>query len=163
MIVGVRLAAEADLPAINSIYNHYVLHATCTYQVTPETEESRRRWFIGHDEKHPVTVAVVSQDIVGWGALNVFNAREAYSRTVENSVYVHPNWQRRGIGGTLLRDLIARARLLEYHTIVAGISAEQSASIGLHEAHGFVRAGHIREVGHKFGEWLDVLTYQLIL
>ena len=162
-MILVRLAEEVDLPAINAIYNHYVLHATCTYQITPETEESRLQWFHGHGEKYPVTVAEIGGNVVGWGALNVFHAREAYRRTVENSVYVHPDWQRRGIGGALLGDLIVRARSLGYHTIIAGISAEQTASIGLHEAHGFVRAGHIREVGYKFDRWLDVLTYQLFL
>jgi phosphinothricin acetyltransferase len=157
------LASEADLPAINAIYNHFVLNATCTYQLTPESEESRREWFRRHGDKHPVTVGEFSGEIVGWGALNLFNPREAYARTVENSVYVHPQWHRRGIGRTLLADLIVRARALGHRTIIAGISADQAASIALHEAHGFVKAGYLREVGHKFGQWLDVATYQLLL
>jgi L-amino acid N-acyltransferase YncA len=161
--VSLRLAREADLPAINAIYNHYVLHATCTYQLVPETEDGRRAWFLRHGEKHPVTVAEIGREIVGWGALNVFNSREAYARTVENSVYVAPEWHRRGIGGALLRDLIERARALGHHTIIAGISAEQSASVALHEAHGFVKVGYLREVGCKFGQWLDVATYQVLL
>jgi phosphinothricin acetyltransferase len=82
---------------------------------------------------------------------------------VENSVYVHPEWQRRGIGRALLQDLIVRARALGHHTIIAGISADQTASVALHEGHGFVKAGHLREVGYKFGQWLDVVTYQLLL
>jgi phosphinothricin acetyltransferase len=159
----VRLATEGDLPAINAIYNHYVLHGTCTYQLTPETEEARAEWFRRHDVKHPVTVAEIGNEIVGWGALNVFHAREAYARTVENSVYVHHEWQRRGIGRALLADLIERARSLGHHTIIAGISSEQAASVALHEAHGFVKIGHMREVGYKFGQWLDVLSYQLLL
>ena len=163
MTVSVRLAREADLTAINAIYNHYVLNATCTYQLTPETEDGRRVWFLRHGEKHPVTVAEIAGEVVGWGALNVFHAREAYARTVENSVYVHPEWQRRGIGRALLQDLIVRARALGHHTIIAGISADQTASVALHEGHGFVKAGHLREVGYKFGQWLDVVTYQLLL
>jgi L-amino acid N-acyltransferase len=161
--VRVRLAEEADLRAINAIYNHYVLNATCTYQVTPESDEARVEWFRRRGEKHPVTVAEIANEIVGWGALNVFHAREAYARTVENSVYVHPDWQRRGIGRTLLQDLVVRARALGHHAIIAGISAEQQASVALHESHGFVKAGYLREVGYKFGQWLDVVTYQLLL
>jgi phosphinothricin acetyltransferase len=161
--VVIRSAEEADLSAINAIYNHYVLNATCTYQFTPDTDEARLEWFRRHGEKHPVTVAEIGREVVGWGSLNVFNAREAYSRTVENSVYVHHQWQRRGIGRALLGDLILRARELGHRTIIAGISAEQTASVALHEAHGFTQAGHLKEVGYKFGQWLDVLTYQLLL
>src|SRR5688500_6146322 len=96
--LSIRQAAQADLPAINAIYNHYVLHSTCTYQLTPETAEARLEWFRGHDERHPVTVAEIDGTIVGWAALNVYNRREGYARTVETSIYIHPNHQRRGCG-----------------------------------------------------------------
>lgn len=158
-----RLATEADLPAINAIYNHYVVHATCTYQITPESEEARRAWFHEHDREHPVTVAEVDGEVVGWGSLNVFHRREAYAGTVDNSVYIHPGWQRRGLGRLLLQDLIRRARELGHHTMIAGVSAEQEPSVGLHAAHGFVKVGQIREVGYKHGQWLDVITMQLML
>jgi phosphinothricin acetyltransferase len=161
--VTIRLATESDLPAINAIYNHYVLHSTCTYQITPETEVDRLAWFHRHDRLHPVTVAVADGAVAGWGALNVFHAREAYARTVENSVYVQHDRRGLGIGRALLADLIDRARALSHWTIIAGISAEQSASIRLHEAFGFEKRGHLRQVGHKHGQWLDVLTFQLLL
>lgn len=159
----IRLATEADLPAINAIYNHYVAHSTCTYQMAPETAEARLAWFHRHDVLHPVTVAELEGAIVGWAALNVFHAREAYARTVENSVYVRHDLHRRGLGRALLADLIARARALGHRTIIAGISSEQAASVALHEAFGFARAGHLRQVGYKHGLWLDVLTLQLLL
>jgi phosphinothricin acetyltransferase len=159
----IRLATEDDLGAINAIYNHYVLHATCTYQITPETMADRLAWFRQHDRLHPVTVAVSEGAVVGWGALNVFRAREAYARTVENSVYVQHDRRGQGIGRALLADLIQRARALGHWTIIAGISAEQTPSIRLHEAFGFEKRGHIREVGHKHGQWLDVLTFQRML
>lgn len=160
---ALRLASEADLPAINAIYNHYVLHSTCTYQITPETAEDRLAWFRRHGPLHPVTVAEAGGEVIGWGALNVFHGREAYARTVENSVYVRDDWRGRGIGRALLADLIERARAIGHHTIIAGISAEQTASVRLHEAFGFKVAGHLREVGWKQGQWLDVLTLQLLL
>src|SRR6266702_1003235 len=99
----IRLATEADLAAINAIYNHYVEHSTCTYQLAPESDEARLAWFHRHGAAHPVTVA----------------------------------------------DLIARARALGHHTIIAGISAEQTASIRLHAGFGFEEIGRLREVGFK--------------
>jgi phosphinothricin acetyltransferase len=159
----IHLATEDDLGAINAIYNHYVLNATCTYQITPETMADRLAWFRRHDRLHPVTVAVTDGAVVGWGALNVFHAREAYARSVENSVYVQHDRRGQGIGRALLADLIERARALGHWTIVAGLSAEQTASVRLQEAFGFEKHGHLRQVGHKHGQWLDVLQLQLML
>jgi phosphinothricin acetyltransferase len=161
--VTIRLATEADLGAINAIYNHYVLHGTATFQLAPETEAARLAWFRAHDAEHPVTVAEMDGVVVGWGALNRYKEREAYVHTVENSIYVAPGHQRRGIGAALLADQIARARALGHHTLIAGISADGQASIALHERFGFVKAGHIREVGRLSGRWLDAVIYQLML
>lgn len=158
-----RLATEADLPAINAIYNHYVHHSTCTYQIAPETDAARLVWFCNRSARHPVTVAEVAGEVVGWGALNRFHSREAFDRTVENSVYIHHAWQRRGLGRLLLADLIERARALDHRTIVAAISAEQTGSIALHRAFGFSESGRLREVGFKHGRWLDLVTLQLML
>jgi phosphinothricin acetyltransferase len=160
---SIRLATDADLPAINAIYNHYVLHSTCTYQITPETAEDRLAWFRRHDRLHPITIAEVGGERVGWASLNVFHGREAYARTVENSVYVRHDRLREGLGRALLADLIERARALGHRTIIAGISAEQTASVRLHQAFGFEIRGQLREVGYKMGQWLDVLTLQLML
>src|SRR5580658_8827020 len=96
---GIRLATESDLVAINDIYNHYVLHSTCTYQEEPEPLEGRRRWLNHHGDKHPVIVAAAADGkVVGWGSLSAYNERSAYRRTVENSIYVHRQYHRRGIG-----------------------------------------------------------------
>jgi phosphinothricin acetyltransferase len=160
---AIRLATEADLPAINAIYNHYVAHSTCTYQLTPETAESRLAWFRAHDAQHPVTVAEVKSGVVGWASLNVYHGREAYARTVDNSIYIHPDHQRCGYGRALLADQIERARALGHHAFLAGISSEQSASVALHSAFGFQQVAHFRELGFKHGQWLDVLYFQLML
>src|SRR5580698_2909726 len=108
----IRVATESDLVAINDIYNYYVPRSTCTYQEQPETMESRRRWFDNHGEKHPVTVAVANGQVIGWGSLSPFRERSAYRYTVENSVYIHHEHHRRGIGALLLEDLIVRSRSL---------------------------------------------------
>jgi len=159
----IRAATAADLPAINEIYNHFVLCSTCTYQDEPDTMEQRHAWFATHGQAHPVTVAVLDGEIVGWGSLSPFRERSAYARTVENSVYVRPSHFRRGIGRLLLADLIERARTLGHHTIIAGIDAEQEPSIALHEAMGFRNVADLREVGFQFGRWLHVRYLQLML
>ena len=159
----IRPATPADLAAINAIYNHYVRHSTCTYDTEPTTPEEREAWFAAHGPKHPVTIADLDGAVVGWGALSPFRRHSAYEHTVEDSVYVRPDFLRRGIGATILPDLIARAREIGHHTILGVIDADQGPSIALHERFGFRPASHLREVGHKFSRWLDVVHMQLIL
>jgi len=159
----IRIARTDDLDAINTIYNHYVLQSTCTYQETPESMEDRRKWFARHGAPHPVTVAELNGNIVGWGSLSAYHARSAYRHTVENSIYVDQALQGRGIGSALLRDLIERARALGHHAIIAGIDGDQTASIALHAKFGFEQVGHLREVGFKFDRWLNVIYMELRL
>src|SRR5690349_3638818 len=140
--VTIRPATPDDLPAINAIYNHYVLHSTATYQEEPEPMDGRRAWFARHGPAYPVTVAVMDGAVVGWGSLSPFHVRSAYRRTVENSVYVRHDLHRQGIGGALLNDLITRARSIGHHTIVAIIAAEQAASVSLHRKAGFDQVAH---------------------
>jgi L-amino acid N-acyltransferase YncA len=161
--VVVRAAAETDLVAINDIYNHYVLQSTCTYQEELEPLESRRQWFRHHGAPHPITVAEAAGRVIGWGSLSPYHPRSAYRFTVENSVYVHHEHHRRGVGSALLRDLIARARSLGHRAIIAGIDGDQPGSVALHAKHGFERVGHLKQVGFKFGRWLDVIYMQLKL
>lgn len=162
--VLLRAASAADLPAINDIYNYYVEHSTCTYQESPETMESRHAWFEKQGPQHPVTVAVDSAGtVVGWASISPFKARSAYRFTVENSVYIRHDLRGHGIGPVLLEDLIARARAIGHHTIIAAIDAEQPASIALHKRFGFEQTAHLKEVGFKYGRWLDVIYLQLRL
>lgn len=161
--VHIRLANVDDLPAINDIYNHYVIHSVTTYQEEPEPAESRQAWFSRHGGAHPVTVAVSGADIVGWGSLSPFHPRSAYRFTVENSVYVHPQHLRRGIGTALLTDLIERAIEAKHRSIIGLIDAEQAGSIAIHRKMGFVQAAHLKQVGFKFDRWLDVIFMQKML
>jgi phosphinothricin acetyltransferase len=159
----IRPATEADLAAINDIYNHYVLHSTCTYQEEPETMDDRRRWFSRHGENHPIIVAEADGRVAGWGSLSPYHVRSAYRYTVENSVYVHHEMHRRGIGAILLGELIIRAQKIGHRAIIAAIDGEQAASVTLHEKFHFEHAGHFKEVGLKFGRWLDVIYMELNL
>jgi phosphinothricin acetyltransferase len=159
----IRPATESDLVAINDIYNHNVLNSTCTYQEEPEPLSGRRQWFDHHDERHPVIVAEAGGQVAGWGSLSKFHERSAYGNTVENSIYVHHEHQRRGVGSILLVELIARARAAGFRAIIAGIDGEQAASVALHAKFGFQKVGHLKQVGFKFGRWLDVIYMELLL
>jgi L-amino acid N-acyltransferase len=159
---SLRDATAADLPAINEIYNHFVLHCTCTYQTTPATLAEREAWFSGRGPRHPVIVAEENGQVVAWGSLSAFHKREAYAQTVEDSVYVSPHHQRRGLGRMMLEELIRRARAAGVHSIIAIISADQQGSIELHRRMGFTDAGRLREAGRKFGQLLDVAYMQLM-
>ena len=160
---SIRVATVDDLAAIDAIYNHYVESATCTWQYEPAPAAERRAWFDAHGAAHPITVADDGGTIVGFGSLSLYNKREGYRFTVENTIYVHPRHHRRGIGRALLADLVERARALGHHSIVASISADQEASIGLHAAAGFIEVGRMRELGVKFGRWLDCVYMQKLL
>lgn len=161
--ITIRPAVEADCSAINGIYNYYVLHSTTTYQTEPEPLENRYTWLASRGPQHPVTVAEIDGSIVGWGALSRFHARAAYARTVENAVYVSHEHLGQGIGKAIVIDLLARARQLGHHTVIALVSAEQSASLALHEKLGFTRAGLLKEAGFKMNTWLDVVYLQKML
>ncbi len=158
-----RPATNSDLPAINAIYNHYVLNSTCTYQTEPSTAEEREAWFAAHGPEHPVVVAEEAGVVIGWGSLSRFHPREAYRHSVEDSVYIHPEWLGRGLGSLLLGHLLEQAKELGHHTVLGGIDADQVASIALHQRFGFVQVSHLKEVGFKYGRWLDVIWMQRLL
>jgi L-amino acid N-acyltransferase len=161
---AIRLATENDVATINEIYNHYVHHSTCTYQLEPETLAARQAWFQAHSpDRYPVTVVEFDGQVVGWGALSKFRDRAAYDGTVEASVYIRHDCHRRGLGRAILVDLIARARKAGFHTLLGGASADQTASVKLQESLGFTHVARFREVGNKFGQWLDVVFLQLML
>jgi phosphinothricin acetyltransferase len=158
-----RPATNADLGAINAIYNHSVLYSTATYQTEPSTDTERASWFSAHGARHPVIVAEIDGTVVGWGSLSPYHARAAFARTVENSVYIHKDFHRRGVGKAILVDLLKRAKELGHHRVIAAISGDQEPSLALHESLGFTERGRLTEVGFKFGRWLDVvyLEYRL--
>lgn len=159
----IRLATQADLTAINDIYNHYVLNSTCTYQEEPSSAAEREVWFLSHGPQHPITVAESENTIVGWASLSPFHTRSAYRRTVENSVYVRHDRQRQGIGMALLKDSVERATSLGHHTVIALIDRDQAASVNIHQRLGFEQVAHLKEVGFKLGRWLDVVYLQKLL
>jgi phosphinothricin acetyltransferase len=165
MSILVREATQEDLPAILEIYNDAVLHTTATYDYEPRTMEHRIAWYEDHAKhNYPVFVAQNGAGrIVGWSSLNQYHARPGYRFTTENSIYVAADQRGRGIGKRLMPPLIDGARQRGLHAILAGIDAENEASLRLHTAFGFVKVAHFRQVGFKFGRWLDVVYMELLL
>jgi L-amino acid N-acyltransferase len=160
----IRAAARPDLSGILAIYNDAVLHTTASYDYEPSTLEARIAWYESHmQQRLPIFVAEDGDSIVGWSALHTFHSRIGYRYTVENSVYVAANQRRQGIGRALVVPLIRCARQLGMHALIAGIDAENIASIQLHARLGFVQVAHYREVGYKFGRWLDLVCMELLL
>lgn len=161
---SIRLAAETDLPAINEIYNYYVLHSTCTYQLEPESMQDRFCWFRDHpSEKYPVIVVEEAGEIFGWGSLSKWRPRAAMAPTVEVTVYIRHDRHRQGLGKMILNNLIERSRQIGYQSAIASVSAEQTASIGLQETFGFRRVAYLTQVANKFDQWLDLTYMQLML
>lgn len=161
----VRPATHGDLPGILEIYNEAVLNTTATYDYEPRTLEHRVAWFEDHAKSgHPVFVAVNEAGrVVGWSALNRYHDRKGYQFTTENSVYVAAGQRGRGIGKLLMKPLLEAARQRGLHSVLAGIDAENEASVRLHASFGFVKVAHCKQVGFKFGRWLDVVYMELLL
>ena len=159
----IRSATLADSGAINAIVNPYIENSTATFITGPCTLEQRIAWFEEHLEKHPVIVAECDGVVVGYGALSTFRARAAYAWTAEIAVYIRGDYHRRGMGRKITCELQVRARALGHHSLVGVCCSESHASIGLLESCGFVRAGHLREVGRKFDRWLDIVILQYLI
>ena len=111
----------------------------------------------------PVLVAESGGCVVGWGALGSFRTAYTLAGTLEDSVYVHHDFLRQGIGSLLLTELIVAARRIGLRSILANISADQAPSIRLHEKFGFRKVAHLRQVGQKFNQWFDAVYMQLLL
>ncbi|SPU49479.1 GNAT family N-acetyltransferase [Bordetella trematum] len=165
---GVRLidCTEAGHSAeILAILNDAILHSTAIYDYAPRPAEAMIDWFAAKRAGgHPVVGVVDAQGrLLGFATWGAFRAHAAYQYTVEHSIYVHPEERGRGLGGLLLRALIARARQAQRHVMIGCIDTANQRSIALHEQAGFTHAGTVRQVGFKFGRWLDAAFYQLVL
>ncbi|MBN9530686.1 MAG: N-acetyltransferase [Alphaproteobacteria bacterium] len=160
----IRDAHEDDLPAILAIHNDAVLTTTAIWNSTAVDLEDRRAWLAARRQAgYPVLVAEQAGEVAGYASFGDWRAWEGYRFTVENSIYIRADRRGRGIGSALLAPLVAAAGRLGKHVMVAGIEAGNAASIRLHHRHGFVQVGHFREVGEKFGRWLDLVFLQRTL
>lgn len=163
MSVTIRRAIPSDAEAVAEIVNHSILTSTANFHLEPLTVLSQKEFIQASTDRHPVLVCEIEGKVVGWASLKPYSPRAAYSQTVESSVYIHPDYHRKGIGKALMEEIIRQAKAQNHHSIIAGATAEQTASIKLHEALGFKKVAHYKEMGYKFGRWLDTVYLQLML
>ncbi|MGY0488118.1 N-acetyltransferase family protein [Streptomyces sp. WG-D5] len=154
--VKVRPAHADDLDAVLAIRNHAIEHGTALWTDTPQSREEGAAWLGAHLGRGSAYVAELGGEVVGFGVYGPWKAYSGFRHTVENSVYVTEGHHGAGIGSALLATLVASAQEAGLHVMIAGIEAGNAASIRLHERHGFEHAGTVREVGTKFGRWLDL-------
>ncbi|MCM3585610.1 N-acetyltransferase family protein [Mesobacillus maritimus] len=145
------------------IYNEAIRNLTATFDLEEQTLNQREQWFAKYNEQFPLIIAELDGEVLGYCGISSYNPKEAYAKTVEISIYLSANARGRGIGKILMEDMIGRAKSLGFHTIIAGITEGNDSSVRLHEHFGFDFAGKLKEVGFKFGEWQNVLYYQLLL
>jgi L-amino acid N-acyltransferase YncA len=161
--VDVRLARPDDAEAIRSIYNLEVQSSTVTFDLVARTVVAQRAWLAVHAGAYPAVVVVEDAEVVGFGSLSAYRERPAYATTVEDSVYVRRDCRGRGFGKAVLSELLALATAHGFHAVMGRIVGGHEASIALHESCGFGLVGVEREVGRKFGRWLDVVVMQRLL
>jgi phosphinothricin acetyltransferase len=165
MPVLIRAATPADLPAITAIYEHAVRHGTATFEIEPpDGAEMKRRMEALLAGGFPYLVAEDDGAVAGYAYAGPYRARIAYRFTVEDSIYLAPERQRRGIGAQLLAALIAQSEKRGFRQMIAVIGDSANAgSIAVHERAGFAMTGTLRAVGFKFGRWLDTVLMQRAL
>jgi phosphinothricin acetyltransferase len=159
----IRAAVEADLEAINRIHNPEIERGIATWDYLPWTIEQRREWFRGHDALNPVLVAELDGDIIGFAYVTLMSQKVGWRFTREDTIYIDPRFHGQGVGDRLLAALLAELRRLGVRLVVASITSSNTASIRLHEKHGFRAIGEFPNAGYKFGEWLTTTYMQLDL
>lgn len=153
----VRNAVPSDISEITRIYAHHVLNGLASFEETPpDAGEMTRRFDAIHEKSLPYLIAEIDGHICGYAYAMLYRERSAYRYTVENSIYIDPEWQRRGVASALLHRLIDACAATGARQMIAVIGdSANAASIGLHARHGFRAAGTLPSVGYKFGRWVD--------
>jgi phosphinothricin acetyltransferase len=161
----IQCEADRHAKAILGIFNEAIVNSTALYDYKPRTMEMMTAWFDTKSKgKYPVIgIENDAGELIGFGSYGTFRAWPAYKYSVEHSVYVDVRFRGQGVGKLILQEVIAAAQRQGYHVLVGAIDADNSASISLHKRLGFVHCGTIRQAGFKFGRWLDLALFQLIL
>jgi phosphinothricin acetyltransferase len=165
--IALRPATPADAAAICQIYNQGIEDRIATLETELRTPEERGQWLAVRGPKHPVFVAMETSDpegtIVGWGSLNVYNARPAYQYVADFSIYIERGWRGKGVGRRLLEHLIEQARHLGYHKMMLSTFPFNATGVALYERLGFTRVGVLHEMGQLDGRWVDTLIMEKLL
>jgi len=160
---SIRPVALADAERVASIYNHYVSATTISFETEPVPVEEMRDRINSISSAFPYFVYEYDDVVVGYCYAHLWKEREAYSKTLETTVYIAPEACRQGVGPLLMKHLVDECRSRGYHALVACITADNLPSIHLHQHLGFRQVSRFTQVGHKFGRWLDVVDLELVL
>lgn len=160
----IRAATISDLPDILYIINHAIDTSTSDYRYDTISITDLHRWYEERKTNNePVFVAIIDEIVVGYASYCPFRKRIGFQYSVEHSIYCHHNYQGKGIGKLLMKELIITAKKQKIHTMVACIDSDNVNSISFHEKEGFIHVGKMKEVGYKFGRYLDITLMQLML
>lgn len=157
----IRNAILADLDQITAIYNEILIGSTAIYSEDPVTVENRIAWWEDRRSKgYPLLVAVEGSTVAGFASFGDFRPFPGYLLTVEGTLHIHPSFRRQGLGNELLKELMILAKRAGKHTMIAAVDAENLASLRFLEGFGFEHGPSLREVGYKFGRFLDLVLLQ---
>jgi phosphinothricin acetyltransferase len=159
----IRNVMLEDALKICEIYNHYVLNSVVTFEETPVEIDEMRRKIQAVTSKLPWIVYEEGEQILGFAYASEWKSRSAYKHTVESTVYLNKGEFNKGLGSSLYAALIKQLIKMDFHAIIGGVSMPNDASIALHEKFGFKKVAHFKEVGFKFGNWVDVGYWELII
>lgn len=163
-ITMIRTVTLADANNIALIYNHYIANTTVTFEQDPlNGTDMASRFEAALADALPWLVLELDGELVGYAYASKWRSRFGYRFSLECSVYLAPDATGKGYGSLLLQQLLADIRQKGYHTVMAGIALPNAESVALHEKFGFKKAAHFTQVGTKFGQWLDVGYWQLML
>jgi L-amino acid N-acyltransferase YncA len=158
----IREPRTGDEAAICRIYNHYVARTSVTFSTEPIAESNMAAEIAAVSDKFPWVVWEEEGCVLGYAAASEWKSRCAYRFSVETTIYLDPEAGGRGIGTKLYQELLERVHAAGHHSALGGIALPNPASVALHEKLGFVKVGHLKEVGWKFDQWVDVGYWQKI-
>lgn len=159
----IRRAVRSDVPALMEIYNEAILHTTATFDTEVKDMDNRIAWFEEHTGKYVIYVFEEDGCVAGYASLSQYRDRKAFDAVVEISIYIHEDYRGRGVGRSLMQEILAYAKACEeIETVVSLITSENAASIHLHENFGFSYCGQIRNAGVKFDKKLSLNAYEII-
>lgn len=160
----IRPAKRSDIPAMTEIYNYVIERNAATYDIAVKTIEERTIWFDSHKENNPILVYEDQGKVLGYAGLSPFGPDDGYVYSVKLCIYLHADARKEGIGSELLEEIIELGKSMKsIHTIVSEITDSNLASIAIHESFGFNYVGSLKEVAYKFGEYHNMLFYQLMV
>lgn len=161
--IMIRPVTLQDAPDIVAIYNEYIAHSTITFDMNPLTTQEMQQRISEISQRYPYFVYEEDGIVEGYCYAHAWKEKEAYNRTLETTVYLSPAFTGKGIGRELMQRLTDECRRRGVHALIACITSENTASCHFHAALGFRQVSSFKEVGMKFGRWLDVADYELIL